>query len=71
MTKGVSAAKDVATIEVPANHQVILRPATKYSSILPVARFEKYNPIPKVIKKNKPITAQSHSASGVRTSILC
>ena len=35
---GVSAAKVVATIEVPASHQETLRPLTKYSSVEPVAR---------------------------------
>src|SRR5437667_8450159 len=36
--KGVSAAKVVATIEVPASHQETSRPDTKNSSVLPPAR---------------------------------
>ncbi len=37
--RGVSAAKVVATIDVPASHQVTLRPPTKKSSVERVARF--------------------------------
>ena len=36
---GVSAAKVVATIEVPASHQETFRPETKKSLTLRVARF--------------------------------
>jgi len=36
---GVSAANVVATIEVPASHQVTFLPETKYSLTLPVAFF--------------------------------
>ena len=35
---GVSAAKVVATMEVPASHQETLRPETKNSSVLPEER---------------------------------
>jgi hypothetical protein len=35
---GVSAAKVVATIDVPASHHGRLRPATKYSPVLSPAR---------------------------------
>ena len=38
---GVSAAKVVATMLVPASHQGRLRPEVKYSTILPPARREK------------------------------
>jgi len=37
-TKGVSAPKVVATIEVPASHQVTLRPERKNSPMLPEDR---------------------------------
>src|ERR1700739_485059 len=37
--KGVSAAKVVATMEVPASHQETLRPERKKSSVLPLARL--------------------------------
>ena len=37
-SNGVSAAKVVATIEVPASHQETSRPEMKKSSVLPVAR---------------------------------
>ena len=41
---GVSAAKVVATIEVPASHQGSERPETKYSSRLLPARPRNINP---------------------------
>jgi hypothetical protein len=40
-TSGVSAANVVATIEVPANHHVTLRPEIKKSLTLFVARFRR------------------------------
>ena len=43
--KGVSAAKVVATIEVPASHQGKVRPPTKYSFTDDPARREKARPI--------------------------
>ena len=36
--RGVSAANVVATIDVPASHQLTLRPLTKNSSVEAVAR---------------------------------
>ena len=45
--KGVSAAKVVATIDVPANHQGNERPETKYSLRLRPARKLKATPIPR------------------------
>ena len=41
MAKGVSAAKVVATIDVPTIHHGRVRPDRKYSSVLDFARFEK------------------------------
>jgi hypothetical protein len=38
--RGVSAAKVVATIEVPASHQGALRPERKNSLVSPLARRE-------------------------------
>ena len=46
MAKGVSAAKVVATIEVPTIHQGSDLPDRKYSSVLEAALFEKYMPTP-------------------------
>src|SRR3984893_2109531 len=37
-SRGVSAAKVVATLEVPASHQETFRPETKNSSVLPDER---------------------------------
>ncbi len=45
-TSGVSAAKVVATIEVPVIHQGSDRPDRKNSSGLDPARREKYTPTP-------------------------
>jgi hypothetical protein len=42
---GVSAAKVVATIEIPASHQGTLRPQTKYSESVDPPRRVKYSPI--------------------------
>ena len=39
ITSGVSALKLVATIDVPASHQPIVRPLRKYCSTLALARF--------------------------------
>ena len=47
MANGVSAAKVVATIEVPTIHQGSDLPERKYSSVLDAALFEKYIPTPK------------------------
>jgi hypothetical protein len=41
---GVSAAKVVATIEVPASHHGRLRPVRKYSLTLRLPRFEYHRP---------------------------
>ena len=41
MAKGVSAAKVVATMDVPTIHHGSVRPDKKYSSVLDAARFEK------------------------------
>jgi len=38
-SSGVSAAKVVATIDVPANHHDTFRPDTKNSSVLPEERL--------------------------------
>jgi hypothetical protein len=43
--RGVSAANEVATSDVPANHQGRFRPATKYSAMPPLARRMKMKPI--------------------------
>ena len=46
IARGVSAAKVVATIDVPTIHQGRERPDKKYSSVLDAAFFEKYIPTP-------------------------
>ena len=43
---GVSAAKVVATMEVPAIHHLKERPPMKYSSMLRLARFVSTTPAP-------------------------
>jgi hypothetical protein len=43
-TRGVSAAKVVATIDVPSHHQGSCRPATKYDSIDRPARRDTRKP---------------------------
>jgi hypothetical protein len=46
MASGVSAAKVVATIEVPASHQGSRRPAAKNSTLLLPARLPCHAPSP-------------------------
>ena len=46
MARGVSAAKVVATMEVPTTHQGRERPDRKYSSVLEPARRAKKMPTP-------------------------
>ncbi len=48
---GVSAANEVATIDVPASHQGAFRPERKNSLVLPRARREYSSPIPSVKRK--------------------
>lgn len=58
-TNGVSTENDVATIDVPANHQGRLRPETKNSCVEELARRTKYNPTASVNAKYSAKTAQS------------
>jgi hypothetical protein len=48
MARGVSAAKVVATIEVPASHQGSCRPAAKKDSVLSEALLACQAPQPRV-----------------------
>ena len=67
---GVSAAKVVATILVPATHQGRLLPDVKYSTMLPDALREKYSPIPKAKTKYKITNAQSRVDTFIQSSYL-
>ena len=51
MTTGVSDAKEVATIEVPAIHQGRLRPEMKYSRVDLPARRERMTPAPRAKRR--------------------
>src|SRR5580693_3025038 len=62
-TRGVSAAKVVATIEVPASHQGTLRPERKNSLTLPPARRPKAIPSARLSAKKPTTTAQSRKVN--------
>src|SRR3990172_4102943 len=64
---GVSAAKVVATMEVPAIHQGSDRPERKYSSRLEPARFLYARPMARESAKYEAMRIQSMGASGMRT----
>src|SRR5262244_634607 len=58
-TRGVSAAKVVATIDAPASHHGTARPEMKYSVRLSPPRFVNANPMPADRRKYAATMAQS------------
>jgi len=61
--KGVSAAKVVATIDVPNNHHDLSRPDKKKSELLRLARRATTNPTIKLIAKKSAMIVQSRKES--------
>ena len=67
---GVSDAKLVASIEVPASHHGMERPATKNSVMLLPARRENHSPTTTFITRNTATTAQSRIATIAQLAIM-
>ena len=65
---GVSAAKVVATMLVPASHQETLRPPTKNSSVDPVAWRRYQRPMPRLMAKYAATIAQSNQVRCMKKS---
>jgi hypothetical protein len=61
--KGVSAAKVVATIDVPNNHHDLSRPDKKNSELLLPARRATNNPTTKLMAKKNAMIVQSRRVS--------
>src|SRR3990172_5055520 len=61
--RGVSEAKVVAIMEVPASHHLVSRPVTKKSLVLALAFFRKYNPTSRLNRKYAATTSQSSQLS--------
>src|SRR6202007_1276361 len=66
---GVSAAKVVATIEVPASHHGTSRPERKNSLVLPRARRESEMPMLRLKTKYAAMMNQSNDVSCI--SVVC